>query len=86
MRLFFAISILFLSVTGQKIVDLGEIQWSVSNGDNVTKVPAKFPSQAHLDLYAAGIIDDPLYGFNDVDQLWVQRANWTYSSGPIPGM
>ncbi|KAH8879236.1 glycoside hydrolase family 2 protein [Thozetella sp. PMI_491] len=75
-------ALFFLLAKGQHILSLGNLQWTVSNGENAT-VPGQFPSQAHLDLYAAGIIDDPLYGFNDVNELWVQRSNWTYRSEPI---
>lgn len=74
-----------ISSSAQHIVDLGDAKWTVSNGVNAT-VPGKLPSQAHLDLYAAGVIDDPLYGFNDVNQLWVERSNWTWSSEPIAGL
>ncbi|KAI1322767.1 glycoside hydrolase family 2 protein [Xylariaceae sp. FL0255] len=69
----------------QNIHNLGEVAWTVSNGLNAT-VPGKLPSQAHLDLYAAGIIGDPLYGFNDTEQLWVQRSNWTWESAPVSGL
>lgn len=73
------------AANAQNIVELSDAEWTLSNGDNVT-IPGKLPSQAHLDLYAAGIIEDPLYGFNDVNQLWVERANWTWLSEPISGL
>lgn len=69
----------------QSIVELSTLDWTLSNGINAT-VAGNFPSQAHLDLYAAGVIGDPLYGFNDVDQLWVERSNWTWTSKPITGL
>ena len=62
----------------QKIIDLGDHKWTLT-GPNIT-VPGSVPSQAHLDLFAAGAIGDPLYGENDTGLLWVQRSNWTYSS------
>lgn len=80
-----AVSFLSAIARAQSIYNLGNLGWTVSNGVNVT-VPGNLPSQAHLDLYAAGIIDDPLYDFNDVDQLWVQRSNWTWTSEPIAGL
>lgn len=30
-----------------------------------------------------GLIENPLFGFNDDDQLWVARSNWTYTSPPL---
>ena len=81
----FFLSSLLSFVDAQKVLDLTSLNWKLSNGYNVT-VPARLPSQAHLDLYAAGVIEDPLYGFNDVDQLWVERSNWTYVSEPIEGL
>lgn len=66
-------------------ISLSDLQWTVSNNNNAS-IPGNFPSQAHLDLYRAGIIEDPLYGFNDVDQLWVQRSNWTWSTQSIKNL
>ena len=71
--LFFATGIF-----AQNIIDLSGPDWKLENGINVS-IPASMPSQAHLDLFAAGVIDDPLASDNDIQQLWVQRSNWTYS-------
>ncbi|KAJ5611413.1 hypothetical protein N7510_008132 [Penicillium lagena] len=69
----------------QHITNLSDVQWTLSNGVNVT-IPGNLPSQAHLDLFDAGIIGDPLYGFNEWNQYWVERSNWTYTSKPISGL
>ena len=69
----------------KNIVNLGDLKWEVSNKYNAT-VPGEYPSQAHLDLYRAGVIDDPLYGYNDLHQLWVQRSNWTWKTESIRGL
>ena len=73
------------AAAASSVVNLSDAEWTVSNGGNVT-IPGSFPSQIHLDLNRAGIIEDPIYGFNDEDQLWVQRANWTWQSKPIDGL
>ncbi|KAF2018760.1 glycoside hydrolase family 2 protein [Aaosphaeria arxii CBS 175.79] len=69
------------------VLDLGSISWTLTspNYSNIS-VPAGFPSQAHLDLRAAGIIEDPLYGLNDFNLRWVAEANWTYTSTGIPNL
>ena len=69
----------------QSVLDLSSVNWSATNGYNAT-VQSNFPSQVHLDLYREGIIGDPLYNFNDVNQLWVARSNWTYTSSSLPGL
>lgn len=68
----------------QQIFDLGLLDWTLAspNYTNIS-VPAKFPSQSHLDLYAAGIINDPLYGLNDFKLRWIGESNWTYTSAPF---
>lgn len=68
----------------QQIFDLGSVDWTLTspNHSNIS-VPAKFPSQSHLDLYTAGIIDDPLYGLNDFKLRWIAESNWTYISAPL---
>jgi beta-mannosidase len=74
---------IFLTVRialAQHTVNFSDLKWHLTNSDGNVSIPASFPSQSHLDLYAAGVIADPLYGMGDFDQLWVQRANWTYST------
>lgn len=53
-------------------------KWSVSNGNNVTTT-GTVPGQTHTDLLAAGLIADPYYRFNDINQRWIAYDNWTYS-------
>lgn len=38
------------------IHDLGLLKWTVTNEYGNITVPGKYPSQAHLDLHAAGVI------------------------------
>lgn len=40
------------------IHDLGLQKWTVTNEYGNITVPGKFPSQAHLDLHAAGVIGE----------------------------
>ncbi|KAJ7045060.1 hypothetical protein C8F04DRAFT_1249507 [Mycena alexandri] len=44
---------------------------SASNGS--MSVPAMVPSQQYLDLYAAHVIGDPLYGTSNTEQSWARR-------------
>lgn len=80
------LALLWVPVISQNIFDLADSAWTIGNGVNVSGVPGRLPSQAHIDLYAAKVIGDPLYGDNDYNQLWVQRSNWTYVSSPIHGL
>lgn len=44
----------------QTVVDLGSQSWTLTSPDNEDiSVPGQVPSQAHIDLYDADIIDDP---------------------------
>lgn len=76
----FAISLAARVLLAQHTVDFSGLTWHLTNSDGNVSIPASFPSQSHLDLYAAGITPDPLHGMGDFDQLWVQRSNWTYSA------
>jgi beta-mannosidase len=84
-RFLAALSLVASCVSAQSIFNLSDVSWTVSNSVNAT-VPGKLPSHVHLDLLAAGVIEDPIYGFNEWNQFWVQRMNWTYTSGPIKGL
>ena len=51
---------LTLTVIAQNVIDLSGSEWTLANPPyNNISVPGAVPSQAHLDLYAAGIISDP---------------------------
>ncbi|CZR54939.1 probable beta-mannosidase A [Phialocephala subalpina] len=64
------------------ILDLSTVEWSLSSPQNESiKVPGSVPSQAHLDLYAAGVIPDPYFGLGDFELRWVTYLNWTYEAG-----
>ncbi|KAL4795082.1 glycoside hydrolase superfamily [Aspergillus venezuelensis] len=69
--------------SGQQVHNLSTIQWTLSSSALNTTAPATLPSQAHLDLFRAGVIDDPYYGLNETELVWVAYANWTYTSEPI---
>ena len=69
-------------VTAAKVFDLSEAKWTLTSpgNDSVAAIKGQVPSQAHLDLYAAGIIPDPYFGLNDFDLRWVARSNWSYTA------
>ncbi|KAL1964799.1 hypothetical protein VTN77DRAFT_6666 [Rasamsonia byssochlamydoides] len=70
----------------QHVVDLSGDGWTVRNAEGNVTVPGRLPSQVHLDLYAAKVIDDPYYGLNDFDLRWIIWSNWTYTSNPIANL
>jgi beta-mannosidase len=77
----------FLSfATAENVISLVGDNWTLSNAALNISVPAHLPSQAHLDLYAAGVIGDPYFDLNDFNLRWVVWSNWTYASTPISGL
>lgn len=61
MRLLSALSVSCIpTLVFADVYSLSSLSWILRNGNGSIAVPAKVPSQAHLDLYAAGIIEDPL--------------------------
>ncbi|KAI1662218.1 glycoside hydrolase family 2 protein [Daldinia decipiens] len=62
------------------VVDLSDVDWTLTNDERHISVPGKVPSQTHLDLFAAKIIDDPYHGLNDFDLRWVAMADWNYTA------
>jgi beta-mannosidase len=73
----------FQSSSAKNILNLTTHPWTLSNDALNISVPARLPSQAHLDLFAAGVIGDPYHDLNEFNLRWVALSNWTYSSGPI---
>ncbi|CAG7996571.1 unnamed protein product [Penicillium salamii] len=74
------------SALGQNVIDLSGDGWTVSSSALNISVPGHVPSHAHLDLFAAGVIDDPYHGLNDFNLRWIANNNWTYTSKPIQGL
>jgi beta-mannosidase len=77
------LSLLSHSCAAKNVLDLTTHSWTLSNDALNISVPASLPSQAHLDLFAAGVIGDPYHDLNDFNLRWVALSNWTYSSGSL---
>lgn len=71
----------------QQVLDLSTVAWTVTSPNfTYLSVPGKIPSQAHLDLYAAQVIGDPLFGLNDFNLRWIGDSNWTYTSDSLESL
>lgn len=76
-----ATSLLFpQAAAASNIVDLSSQKWRLTNTPYNISVPAKVPSQVHLDLQAAQVIGDPYYGLNDFNLRWIAWADWNYTT------
>lgn len=48
------------TIIARNVIDLSKREWKLTNPPyNNISVPGAVPSQAHLDLYAAGVISNP---------------------------
>ena len=52
--------------------------WWLNIGDK--KIPASVPGDITIDLYRAGMISDPYYGMNYVENSWIARKDFTYET------
>ncbi|KAG1889956.1 glycoside hydrolase family 2 protein [Suillus subluteus] len=77
-------TLLASSLAVAQVFDLSELQWTLKNQNGSIVVPGSLPSQAHLDLFEAGIINDPLLGINEFTERWVINDNWTYTADLTP--
>lgn len=59
----------------QTVIDLSSLKWTVTEPTHNISIPGAVPSQAHLDLLAAGIIDEPTYGLQYRSILAESKAN-----------
>ncbi|KAJ7757558.1 family 2 glycoside hydrolase [Mycena metata] len=71
------------SASAQLVTDLTGSGWTLRSQNGSISIPATVPSQQYIDLYAAHVIGDPLYGTNNTEQSWVTLQNWTYTSPPL---
>jgi beta-mannosidase len=54
--------------------------WTLTSTDGVGPVPATVPGCVHLDLLAAGLIDDPYLDDNEAGTAWIGRTAWVYET------
>lgn len=65
MRLLSALSVVCIpTLVFANVYSLSNLSWILRNGNGSIVIPAKVPSQAHLDLFDAGIIENPLFEQN----------------------
>lgn len=81
-----AVKLLVGIATSEKVIDLSNVEWTVSSASRNISVPGSLPSQVHLDLYDAHAITDPYFGQNELNLRWIAASNWTYRSAPIAGL
>ena len=80
----FLTATLWVSVcSAQKVIDLSGPGWTVKDSNGSISVPGQVPSDQYVDLYNDGVVGNPIYGFNDTTEMWVQLSNWTYTSPPL---
>ncbi|WP_083974087.1 glycoside hydrolase family 2 protein [Herbidospora daliensis] len=62
--------------------DLGgvwELTWAGGPGpERSITIPATVPGEVHTALMAAGLLDDPTVGLNELAQHWVGHSQWVY--------
>jgi beta-mannosidase len=75
-----SLSFILGCASAKHVNNLSNNDWTLSNDALNISVPGSLPSQAHLDLFAAGVIGDPYHDLNDFNLRWVIWNNWTYSS------
>ncbi|KAJ6551842.1 glycoside hydrolase family 2 protein [Mycena capillaripes] len=74
-----ALTFVVASASAQLVTELTS-GWTLRSQNGSISVPATIPSQHYVDLYKAGVISDPLFGTNNIEQSWVTLQNWTYTS------
>ncbi|MEW5297316.1 MAG: hypothetical protein WDW36_000533 [Sanguina aurantia] len=62
-------------------IGLTRSSWNLSADSNASFAPlqASVPGYPHSVLFAAGLVGDPLYRFNETAQRWVSESTWRYS-------
>jgi len=61
------------NVAATKTYDLTKFAWTLRSGQGNVSIPANVPSVAHMDLFKAGVIEEPVYGM----LLLHSRDSWS---------
>ncbi|MBQ9583864.1 MAG: glycoside hydrolase family 2 protein [Bacteroidales bacterium] len=72
--------VLSLSAFAGKFLNLsGEWRLDIAGKDAPRNLAVTVPGDVHSALLEAGLIKDPYYAFNELDNLWVGREDWVFS-------
>src|SRR5262245_38200015 len=66
-----------LSGDGWMVRAVGDLS-AVPVGLRGVSMPARVPGCVHTDLLRAGLIPDPLVGFNERELQWIGETDWEY--------
>lgn len=69
------VAALWPALAAADVQSLSGLSWTLKNTNGSIVVPAKVPSQAHLDLLDAGIITEPLLGINGTYRAGAPRLS-----------
>ncbi|MBP5505730.1 MAG: glycoside hydrolase family 2 protein [Bacteroidales bacterium] len=72
--------VLSLSAFAGELLNLsGEWRLDIAGKDAPRNLAVTVPGDVHSALLEAGLIKDPYYAFNELDNLWVGREDWVLS-------
>lgn len=57
--------------------------WSLFRKGDDTPIPATVPGCVHTDLLANGLLEDPFYRTNELQQMWIGETDWRYTRSLI---
>lgn len=80
LMMLFAALLLSWVVFGGEVLNLSG-EWNLKSvaGCTPASLPVQVPGDVHSALLEAGLIEDPYYAFNELDNLWVGREDWVIS-------
>ncbi|MEP6987755.1 MAG: glycoside hydrolase family 2 protein, partial [Chloroflexota bacterium] len=52
--------------------------WTLFKNREQTEIPATVPGCVHTDLLANGLLENPFYRDNELQQMWVGETDWDY--------
>eukprot|EP01118_Nematostelium_gracile_P012200 TRINITY_DN4427_c0_g1_i1.p1 TRINITY_DN4427_c0_g1~~TRINITY_DN4427_c0_g1_i1.p1 ORF type:complete len:481 (-),score=120.60 TRINITY_DN4427_c0_g1_i1:1153-2595(-) len=53
--------------------------WNFVNSNGTLRGSGNVPGEIQIDLFNAGLIPDPYFGYGDTDLRWIAYDDWTYS-------
>jgi len=63
-----------------QISNLSSLNWRFRDASKKCWLPAQVPGCVHTDLLAAGQIEDPFYGTNELELIWIEDSVWEYQT------
>jgi len=74
------VTFILIEVSGNRLKDLSEENWTLENEVLNISLPINIPGSVHTALWESGVISDPYVGYRDSEYSWIADREWMFTT------